>query len=84
MSIYKHKLDDEVQAKNRDQETAEAMKDDDEVCTLRARIHDVFQVFTCFTCIGYVPPGMSALSQSINQSFFFNVKYSCQQTTATI
>jgi len=44
MSIYKHKLTEEVQGKSNDKEPAAVMKDDDEVCTLRARIHDKFQV----------------------------------------
>jgi len=37
MSIYRNKLEDKVQAKKTDKESASVMKDDDEVSTLRAR-----------------------------------------------
>jgi len=48
MSIYKHKGEDRVQTKSNDKEPAVVMKDDDEVCTLRVRIHDSFQVVYLF------------------------------------
>jgi len=52
MTIYKHKLENDVQPKNSDKEAAAVLTDDDEVCTLRVRIHDKLQVsvLTCFTC----------------------------------
>jgi len=39
MTIYKHKLENDVQPKNSDKEAAAVLTDDDEVCTLRVRIH---------------------------------------------
>lgn len=44
MTIYKHKSEDKVQAKNSDKEASAVLADDDEVCTLRVRIHDKLQV----------------------------------------
>jgi len=74
MSIYKHKLDDEVQAKNRDKEAAAVMKDDDEVCTLRARIHDVFQVVVYLFHLYWLTSHLEfLLRQSVNQSIFFKL-----------
>lgn len=48
MTIYKHKLEDRVEAKSSDKEPAAVLTDDDEVCTLRARIHDKLQVLHLF------------------------------------
>lgn len=46
MTIYKHKLENDVQPKNSDKEAAAVLTDDDEVCTLRVRIHVDLRVAT--------------------------------------
>jgi len=44
MTIYRQKLEDKVQTKTTEKESAAVMKDDDEVCTLHARMHSQSQV----------------------------------------
>jgi len=48
MTVYKHKSEDKVPAKVCDKESAAVVTDDDEVCTLRVRIHDTLQVLYLF------------------------------------